>query len=222
VVREVRYGQFAWRVQEGSRRRRQGGSDPSRRGPGTVRDEAHVRTRWPASGLASHKARMARESSFRGSHAPGAARRSARGVQNGGRQIEMEGHASHTFSSIQPRLAIKPCARRVATCTKTGARPSKGSAPHGSAAARKRAAFPRRAGGAAVAFQKIAPIASPRRAARDGRRARRSARHTRRAGAARPQKRRCAHLHSHPPDIAPTRISPQTTAGKQSPRWPLP
>ena len=135
------------------------------------------------------------EESSRSSGAAGAGGGSLRGARINERQIEMEGHASHTFSSIQPRLAIKPCAHRVATCTKTSARASKGSAPHGSAAARQRAAFPRRAGGAAVAFQKIPPIAAPRRAAHGGRRARRATRSTRRGSAARPQKSRCAHLH---------------------------
>ena len=100
----------------------------------------------------------------------------------------MEGHASHTFSSIQPRLAIKPCAHRVATCTKTGARASKGSAPHGNAAARKRAAFPRRAGGAAVAFQKsrLSPPHGARRTAGGARGAQRVTRPRRRR--ARPKK----------------------------------
>ena len=114
------------------------------------------------------------EGSSRSSGAAGAGGGSLRGARINERQIEMEGHASHTFSSIQPRLAIKPCAHRVATCTKPSARASKGSAPHGSAAARKRAAFARRAGGAAVAFQKIPPIAAPPRAGRYGSRARRA------------------------------------------------
>ena len=215
MVREVRYGQFAWRVREGSRRRRQGGL---LRGPDTSdATRTRLRTRsasGSARSSASHKGPGLHvlEESSRSSGAAGAGGDSLRGVRINERQIEMEGHASHTFSSIQPRLAIKPCAHRVATCTKTGARASKGSAPHGNAAARKRAAFPRRAGGAAVAFQKIAPIAAPRRAAHGGRRARRRAPPARRAGAARPQKRRCARL---APDVA-------LTAGKQSPRWPLP
>ena len=177
---------------EGSRRRRQGGL---LRGPETSdATRARLRTRsasGSARSSASHRGPGLHvlEESSRSSGAAGAGGGSLRGARINERQIEMEGHASHTFSSIQPRLAIKPCAHRVATCTKTGARASKGSAPHGNAAARKRAAFARRAGGAAVAFQKIAPIASPRRAARDGRRARaQSASHAPRRRRAAPKK----------------------------------
>ena len=164
---------------EGSRRRRQGGL---LRGPGTSdATRARLRARsasGSARSSASHKGPGLHvlEESSRSSGAAGAGRRSLRAARINERQIEMEGHASHTFSSIQPRLANKPCAHRVATCTKTGARASKGSTPHGSAAARKRAAFPRRAGGAAVAFQKIPPIAAPPRAGCYGSRARRPTR----------------------------------------------
>ena len=164
---------------EGSRRRRQGGLLRGPETSGAVR--ARLRTR-SASGSArspaSHKGPGLHglEESSRSSGAAGAGGGSLRGARINERQIEMEGHASHTFSSIQPRLANKPCAHRVATCTKPSARASKGSTAHGGAAARKRAAFPRRAGGAAVAFQKIPPIAPSRRAGRSGSRARRAAR----------------------------------------------
>ena len=166
---------------EGSRRRRRGPGS-LRRGPDTSdATRARLRTRsasGSARSSASHKGPGLHvlEESSRSSGAAGAGGGSLRGVRINERQIEMEGHASHTFSSIQPRLANKPCAHRVATCTKPSARASKGSTPHGSAAARKRAAFARRAGGAAVAFQKIPPIASSPREGRYGSRARRPTR----------------------------------------------
>ena len=218
MVREVRRVSHLRGASKRGRAGGVGGSDPSRRGPETYKEvRTRLRTRsasGSARSSASHRGPGLHvlEESSRSSGAAGAGGGSLRGVRINERQIEMEGHASHTFSSIQARLAIKPCAHRVATCTKTGARPSKGSAPHGNAAARKRAAFARRAGGAAVAFQKIPPIAAPRRAAHGGRRRARAAPPRRRAGAARPQNADAHELHT---DIVPT-------AGKTSPRWPLP